>query len=190
MKRSVVTSLMLVSILAECILILASPPIEVEEYTLKAVFLERFTRFIEWPEESQISDTEKPFVLGVIGNKSFADLLASIYQKKKIRNKKVSITLLDNPREAAGCHLLFIAESENKHLREILATTRDKPILTVGDGEGFARQGILINFFIRDGRLCFEINESAAADTKLKISHLLLEAAKIVYKKLPAADHV
>ena len=29
------------------------------EYTIKAAFLERFTRFIEWPEELDVSDPLK-----------------------------------------------------------------------------------------------------------------------------------
>jgi len=36
------------------------------EYKIKAAFLEKFTRFIEWPESSNMSDKSKPFIISVI----------------------------------------------------------------------------------------------------------------------------
>ncbi|SPQ00710.1 exported hypothetical protein [Candidatus Sulfobium mesophilum] len=35
----------------------AASEAQIEEYTLKAVYIEKFTRFIEWPKESGIDDT-------------------------------------------------------------------------------------------------------------------------------------
>jgi hypothetical protein len=190
MRRAAPTSLLLAVLLSGCLSLQPSPQAEVEEFTLKAVFLERFTRFIEWPDESQVSNPERPFILGVMGNKDFVELLISIYKDKSIRNKKVSISIVKDLRDISACHLLYIAESQRKHLQEILAVTRNKPILTVSESEGFAQEGVLINFFIKDGRLCFEINELAATNAKLKMSHLLLETAKVVFQTLPGTNHV
>jgi hypothetical protein len=52
---------------------------QTDEYLLKAGFLERFTRFIEWPGETNIADNTKPFVISVIGENPF--------DKKWITNK-------------------------------------------------------------------------------------------------------
>ena len=41
---------------------------QVPEYALKAEFLERFTRFVDWPGEH---DPRSPFVIGVYGSNPF-----------------------------------------------------------------------------------------------------------------------
>jgi len=150
------------------------------EYTVKAVFLERFTRFIEWPEESAMADSSQPFVLGVIGESPFGSILEEIYSTQKIRDKKVEIRYISKLNEITGCHLLFLSESEKKELPKILSFTRDKPILTIGDTKGFADKGVLINFFFSKDKIRFEINESVVRDSGLKMSYLLLQLAKIV----------
>ena len=53
-------------------------------------------------------------------------------------------------------------------------------ILTVGDGEDFARGGGVIGLFIEDGRMRFAINSDAAQRAGLRLSSKLLSLAKIV----------
>jgi hypothetical protein len=150
------------------------------EYTMKAIFLERFTRFVEWPPRAEIDDTSKPFIIAVIGNNPFGPKLDNIYSTQKIRNKKVKIIYASNVDEIAGCHLLFISKSEEKRLDKIISLTRDKPILTVSAAKGFAEKGVLINFYILNGLIRFEINETAVRESGLSTSYLLLKTARIV----------
>ena len=49
------------------------------EYTVKAVYLERFTRFVEWPEGAAIEDTTESFVIAVLGEHPFGDTLDEVY---------------------------------------------------------------------------------------------------------------
>ncbi len=150
------------------------------EYNLKANFLERFTRFIEWPEESAVNDISQPFILGIIGENPFGTILEQIYSQKTIKDKKVEIRYISDKNEIPGCHLLFISKSEKKVLSKILSFTREKPILTVGDTKNFAEQGVLINLYIVENKIRFEINELEARDSGLFISYRLLNLAKIV----------
>ena len=153
---------------------------QLSEYSLKAVFLERFTRFIEWPEESVVSDTSKAFVLGVMGKNPFGSILEQLYATQKIKNKEVEIRYISNMDLILGCHLLFISKSEKNELIKILSVTKDKPILTISDEVGFAEKGVLINFYLSQERVRFEINETAFKVSGLKASYLLLDVAKIV----------
>jgi len=52
--------------------------------------------------------------------------------------------------------------------------------LTIGDGEGFAERGVMINFYLRDRKVRFEINARAAERCGFQISSLLLKVARIV----------
>jgi len=150
------------------------------EYTIKAVFLEHFTRFIEWPESSNIADTSSPFFIAIIGENPFGSILDQIYTEQKIRNKKVEILYITTPDEITDCHILFISSSNKEILTEILSRTRNKPILTVSDTNGFAENGVLINFFLTGDKIKFEINEKAAHESGLVMSYKLLNLARIV----------
>jgi len=153
---------------------------QLSEYEMKAIFLERFTRFIEWPEEGRPDSTSETFILGVIGKNPFGSILDEIYSDQKIKNKAVEIRYISNMEEITGCHLLFIARSKKQKLQGILSFINEKPILTVSDTKGFAQKGVHINLYRKKDGTGFEINLSAALRTGFKISHLLLNIAKIV----------
>lgn len=184
MKNTVINVLNKVSVLI-LVLIFCLPfntAAQIEEYMLKAVFIEKFTRFVEWPAESGIDDTSKPFVIGIIGESRLGSSLEGIFSGKKIRGKRVEVRHIVNPDEASGCHLLFISKVSKKHLSDILSATNNMPILTVSDSKGFADNGVLINFYIRDNKVRFEINETAVRKSRLNFSYLLMQVATIVKK--------
>ena len=85
--------------------------------------------------------------------------------------------------EIPECHILFISGSYKERLKEILACTRNRPILTVGDTEGFAEEGVLINFYLVGSKIKFEINEKAVQESGLVMSYRLLSLARIVDQK-------
>lgn len=153
---------------------------EYQEYTVKAQYLERFTHYTEWPEESAISDTSQPFVLGVIGENPFGSILDDTYAKLKIRDKSVEIRYYSKPDEIEGCHLLFIGNINKKSLSEILVRTKVMPVLIVSDTKDFAKEGVHINLYLANNKVRFEINESAVKESGLQMSYKLLKLAKIV----------
>ncbi|MBI5102048.1 MAG: YfiR family protein [Nitrospirae bacterium] len=152
----------------------------IEELTLKAVYIEKITRFVEWPRESAIDDTSKPFVIGIIGDNAFEPVLKKIFSSIKIRDKKVTVRRISDIDGIAGCHLLFISNISKEKLQKVLASTMGRPILTVGDTEGFAAGGVLVNFYVSNNKLRFEINETAVRESVLSFSYMLMQIAKIV----------
>ena len=151
-----------------------------EEYKVKAVFLERFTRFVEWPEDADLDDPSMPFIICVIGNNPFKEILEQAYEKRTILGKPVKIHYISSLKDITPCHLLFVSSSMKPRLEEILSYTNDKPILTIGDTEGFAEKGIHINFYLRGESTRFSINETAVRNSPLKMDFRLLQYAKIV----------
>lgn len=149
-------------------------------YVLKAVYLEKFSRFVTWPEESEISNTNIPFVIGVIGETPLYKNLKQIYTVKKIHNKKVEIRKISKYSEINQCHILVIAESERKNLKDIISFTENIGVLTVGDSPKYASKGVLINFVEEKNKLRFEINESAVMKSPIQMSFYLMNSAKIV----------
>lgn len=151
-----------------------------QEFVIKAVFLEKFTNFVDWPRNSTVSDTTQPFTIGVMGDSHFGMLLRDVYANEKILKKHIEI--LNNPDSLhlSQCQMIFIPGSEKDHINEIINLTKDRPILTISDTEGFAKRGVMINLYVERNTVKFEVNETAIRHSPLKVSHLLLNLARII----------
>jgi len=149
-----------------------------EEYTLKASYLERFSRFIEWPDNP--ADTSVAYIVSVIGQNPFKDNIEKSFKNAKINNKLIITRFLKDISEISEPQILFITKSMKNEVSKIIDITKGKPILTIGDTEGFAERGVLINFIIERKILHFEINLQAVNDSGLKIDPYLLDYANIV----------
>ncbi len=150
------------------------------EYRLKAELMERFTRFVEWPEESSVKDRTIPFLICIAGKNPFGKYLEELANDIKIRGKRVQILEVTDLKQIEFCQILFISSTEEKRLSEILSHAEDRPILTIGDTPGFAQNGVLINFYSIEKYVRFEVNYSTIQKSKLKFSSRLLKLARFV----------
>jgi len=149
------------------------------EYQVKAEFMERFTRFIDWPATSFPKETD-PFAVCLAGKHPFGDYLDKMAKARQMKKRRMVVRAVTEPAQVDGCHILFIAGSEAKRLPQFLERTGSRPILTVGDTAGFGKQGILINFY-RDGEnVRFEINVEAATRSGLRFNSKLIRLGKLV----------
>jgi len=150
-----------------------------DEYDLKAAFIEKFARFIDWPDDKfEKSDTF--FEITVLGKNPFGDKLDKLYSKQKIKNLPVKIKYVSTINEIGNPHLLFISPSMKNSIQAIINVVKDKSILTIGQTSGFCEKGVHINFKLIKSKLKFQINELSAKKSNLKINHLLLRNAEII----------
>jgi hypothetical protein len=173
--RRVVSAVLLLAGLSVTDAALADFP-QVEEYKLKAAFLLNFAGFVQWPDGAFVSDS---FIIGILGRDPFegaADLLGG----KTVKGRKVVIRRYKNAKDAGAANILFISSSEEKALPRILRSLRGRCVLTVGDSEGFARSGVMINMMVLRKRVGFDINRGAAGRAGLEISSHLLKLAREV----------
>ena len=148
-------------------------------YQDKAINMERFTRFIDWPPGSAQTDPSKPFKIEVLGQNFFDSYLEEVLKGTSIKNKPVVIRFISKINEIGNPHLLFISKSMKDKISEIMAYIKNKPILTIGDTPGFYQAGVHINFYEIRYTLYFEINDDAATAAGLNISYHLLQRAKL-----------
>lgn len=150
------------------------------EYLLKAGFLERFTRFIDWPEDSLQLNPALPFTILVMGKSPFNGELEDFFRQIRVKNRKVRIRYSATADTTRSAHLIYICSDMAKKLPGILRYTQGKPIITVGETRGFAEKGVLINFFLENNKIRFEINQSAFKRSGLKVSYLLMNSARVI----------
>jgi len=96
-----------------------------------------------------------------------------------VNGHKLEVRRTTDLQQARNCHILFVAFS-GASVKSILEGLRGASVLTVGDCQGFAQQGGMINFALVDGRIQFEVNRHSAEQAGLKISSKLLSVAKFV----------
>ena len=151
-----------------------------QEYLVKAGFIERLTRFIEFPDSVLSSDTSQVFLITVLGNDPFNGLLETFFRQVKIKKHPVEINYSNSITETNGSHIIFISDSFDNDLVDLIEHTRNKAVITIGDTKTYGDRGVLINFFLKQNKLRFEINRKSMESSKLKFSHLLLSSASII----------
>lgn len=149
------------------------------EYQLKAVFLFNFAQFVAWPPTA-FTAPDAPMIIGVLGEDPFRKTLDDTVRGEKIDGHLITVERYRRLDDLRPCHVLFICKSEFGRLDQILAVLKGKPVLTVGDVEGFAVRGGMIRFVNDNNKVRFRINVEAAKAANLTISSKLLRPADIV----------
>lgn len=152
----------------------------VGEYELKAAFVYNFARFVEWPAQA-FKEPGEPIKVCILGENPFGHALDNALQGKLAGGRPFVVEQISGLPRAIGCHILFVSASERKRVRTILAAVPSGcGVLTVGDLDGFAAQGGIVNFTLEAGKIRIEINVAAAGQQGLRVSSKLLSLAKIV----------
>ena len=150
------------------------------EYNVKLAFLFNFARFVEWPPDA-FSGDNAPLVICVLGENPFKAELEDELRGRMAAGHPIEIKRFPPSADSGACHLMFIPSREGKAGEKMLPALKGSNTLTVGETQGFAERGGIVNFVLRDDRkLGFEINLGAASQTRLKISSKLLNLARIV----------
>lgn len=149
------------------------------EYDVKAAFLYNFVKFTEWPA-SAFRDEKAPIVLGIYGQDPFGPELDRMLEEKTAYGRPFEVRRLRLPRDAASCHVVFIANAVADSLPAVALAIGERSVLTVGESPGFALRGGHINFVVENNRVLFEINVEQSMSSSLKISSQLLRLARLV----------
>jgi hypothetical protein len=151
----------------------------VDEYYLKAVFLERFTRFVTFTEEE--ASVQDNFYISMYGeNEPLREYLISVYEKQLIQNKPVIIHVVSKISEIKPYGILIVCRDKEHDLDKIGKTFAGKGILIVGDTPGFASKGVVINMIIQGRKMRYEINPRTAEAYAIEIDRLLLSNAILI----------
>lgn len=135
------------------------------EYASKAASLALFPDYVKWP-----ATADAPITIGIFGDDPFGGALDKLNPKRSRR--------LD---DLKGCRIIFVTKSEGENVDAILASLGGEGVLTVGESEGFAKQGGVIGFVIEGNKVRFEINTGAARRAGLGIDLRLLKLAVRVF---------
>ena len=150
-----------------------------EEARVKAEFIERFCRFVDWPD-AVFAGTDAPFVVAVLGKGPVAAELDEVARQRTVKGRRLDVRRVEHPDQLAGAHTVWISSDAVDLLDAVLARTHARPVLTVADTPGAAERGVLINLR-RDGPYVrFDINLGEVQASGLRFSSKLLRLGKLV----------
>jgi hypothetical protein len=145
---------------------------------VKAVFLFNFTQFVEWPREA-FPGPDSPMIIGVLGRDPFGPFLDATVSGEVVRGHPLQVRRYQTLEQVEAPHILYVSNSETGRLSEILPILRSRPVLTVGEGPAFVRNGGMIAFAMVRSRIRMYVNTRAAQAARLAISSKLLQVADL-----------
>jgi hypothetical protein len=145
------------------------------ETVVEAAFIFQFTHFIDWPAKSG------DFKIAVVGDSDLATQLELRTKAKKKADRSIVIqNIAWEAAESVDCDVMVFTKSSSRRAIDVVKKLKNKSILTVGYSEGLASDGVMVNFYMSDATLKFEINSKVASDSGLQINSHLLNLARIV----------
>jgi len=151
----------------------------VDSREVKAVFLVNFLSFAEWPP-AKLGAPPAKLTITILGDPSFAALVERAAAGRTVNGRPIAVHAIEAPEQAVTAYLVFIASSQARRLPAVLRAVADATVLTVGDTDGFARDGVAINLYTFDNRVRIEVNGTAAARAGVRLSANLMRLARIV----------
>jgi hypothetical protein len=157
----------------------ASPGDSPTDRDVKAAFLFNFPSYVEWPPQAFTGPSE-PLVIGILGDDPFGTVLDELVAGRSVQGHPLLVRRLSRLSEAETVHVVYLGYTDPVDIRFAAAALRDRPVLTVTDGERLAEHGAMINLRLRGQKVGFDINLAAADEAGLKLSSQLLKLARIV----------
>ena len=152
------------------------------EYRVKLAFIYSFTKFVEWPS-SAYRNSDAPISICIVGNDPFNPDLEDELRTRKVGSHPVEVTRLRLGEAIGKCQIVFIPLTAKHQAASIVKGLTGSSAFTVGETEGFAMRGGIINFAVEGNKLHLEINPLAAERAGLKISSKLLNIATVVKER-------
>lgn len=138
-----------------------------DEYRVKAAFLLNFLKFAQWPD----AGTSDPFVIGVLLPDPFSAELDEAARAARILGRRVEVRRFRKLTDVRRCHILFVPRDADFSSADLPQAGR----LTVGETPRFLSSGGIINFYIQDNQVRFEIDPSAAKLASVQINANVLQ---------------
>jgi hypothetical protein len=146
---------------------------------VKAIFLINFLSFAEWPP-AKLGPAPARLTIAILGDPSFAAMVERAAAGRVVNGHAIAVHTVDTTEQAATAHLVFIGSSHARRLPATLRALAASTVLTVGDTDGFAQEGVAINLYTFDNRVRIEVNSTAAARAGVRLSANLMRLARIV----------
>jgi hypothetical protein len=151
-----------------------SAPAAVPEEEARAAFLYQLAQYVEWPVLPRAGE---PLRFCVLGDEDLAQTLARTVNGKTIDGRPIQVRG-EGDDQGRPCHLIYIAWTRERQLKDMLSHWKYPPALLVGEADRFNEFGGMVNLVIAAGRVGFELCPENAQRAGLQFRSQLLRFAR------------
>jgi hypothetical protein len=149
-----------------------------DEYDLKESYVYNFLKFVSFPASQQKEYIE----ICLAGENPFGKKIFKL-SEKTIDGKKLIVSEKEIDDSIKSCDVIFISKNQDKKISKILEIINNHPVFSISESQGVSEPGCVLNFYVENERLRFEINVAAVKKAGLTIDSRLLNLAKIIKPK-------
>jgi len=152
-----------------------------KEIDHKADFIIKAVGYVTWPDGDS-TNANGEIVIAVVGESQLTPRLIELAAEKTAQGTKMVVKTKALEDDLTDCQVLFMATEDKAELAQILKKIQEKPVLTISDSDYFARYGVMVNFYKKDGdsKIRFEVNTMTLGLAGLKMSSKLLKLATVI----------
>ena len=141
-----------------------------QENKFKALFLNKFVQYIEWPVQDQ------KVTIGVLGKSDVYNELLAVTKGKS----NIKVIQIYSVEEYAKCDVIYVPQYMGVFIEKLDSKIGNQSILVVSDDKDHAGKSADIGFYIENQRLLFMIDPSNLRAKKLNPSSRLLNLGQSV----------
>lgn len=147
--------------------------VESKKRALQWAYIMNFIRYISWPQ----AKIDPVVGVCIVGNNPFNVAAGDV----ELNEKTGAITVtthynkLPDMAKLGACDLIYFASDITlAQLSFVFSKLNEKPIVTIGEHQGFNKVGGLLQFIERNKKLGFRLNKGLLGTKKLKIHPSLM----------------
>ncbi|MEM8711576.1 MAG: YfiR family protein, partial [Planctomycetota bacterium] len=154
-----------------------------KEYKVKAALLYNFLKYARFPDGT-FPKKSAPVTILVVGKNPFGPILEKVLGKKKAGGRPFKFESTESiPKGEIKAQLVFASGLDEGAQQQLVKKLAKKPVLLVGEMDGFAERGGFINLYLEKGKVRFAINTNCQKSTGIQLKAELLKLAKLVKSK-------
>jgi len=146
---------------------------QLEKY--QTTFIYNFTRSIQWPNLHE----EPEFIIGVLSkNHPLIKELEISMGNRTAGGRPIKLVEFSSAAEIENCHILFVPNSRLSQMNQVTEKLKNKPALIVTESQGRTPAGSVINLFVENERMKFNLDEELIKNKSLMVSTQLKNYAR------------
>lgn len=150
------------------------------EYLIKSAFIEKITRFIDWPENSDADNED--VVFGIITkDEKVVKTVRYYFKNQQINHKHVQVKRIESLSDLEDVDILYVTVNLENELCQTIFNTSDTNYLIFTDNIS-QQKNIHINLQTSNNRMTFQINPKRLEENGFYVNSKLYAYGEIINK--------
>ncbi|HVT96466.1 MAG TPA: YfiR family protein [Acidobacteriaceae bacterium] len=153
-----------------------------DERAVRAAYVYNLIKYVEWPAPG------KDLTIALVGDAGTGEVISQLLNGRTREGQTLRVVQPVSVEALQGCSVVYVSAAPESDIRKILERVKGRPILTVGESDGFARAGGMVALVNTGDHIQIEVNLEAVQAGGIRISSRVLGLATIVHSAAKGGD--